>query len=512
MATKLSDRRFNQQEPEYKKVKRSLRLSILDGSFFNIMDGFTTSFIIPYALFLKSSNLIISLLASLPELSGAFFQLLSVKANEMFKSRKMLISFVYLLQAFLWLPLLMIPKFASEGASGWFMLLFMTLIAMLGAFGGPLWRGMIGDLVAEHERGGFFSRRNKITAIVCFLATFVAGFILQHYSITNAFKGFVVLFSVAFIARALSASFIFLMYEKKSYCLNSFMRRSNNLTLSKFLGGLTRSDFGLFVIFICLFRISVSVASPFFAVYELKFLGFSYLQFTILTAVEIFSSFLFLGLWGKINDEMGSKRVILISGLLIPLVPLLYLFSANYYYLIGVTVLSGAVWGGFNLSVGNFLFDASDSANRVRYVSYFNLLHGIAIFIGAMAGGFLLGVLPATKESIKVLFLVSGILRLLVALFLFPMMREMRVVQVSFDKQLFNYSVFVKPRQGFVEDPFDYYMAYEKKPPGPRPRLIIDKKLLDDSIYKDPFEEKVKEHAKYQNFIQTLVDNMKKKK
>ncbi|MFH0870311.1 MAG: MFS transporter [archaeon] len=508
----MAGKRFQRQEPEYRKVKRSLRLSILDGSFFNIMDGFTASFITPFALFLKSSNLIISLLSSLPELSGAFFQLLSVKANEFFKSRKILISFVYFIQAILWLPLLLIPKFASEGASGSFMLLFMTLIAMFGAFGGPLWRGMMGDLVSEHERGGFFSKRNKIIAVVCFLATFVAGFILQHYAITNVFKGFVILFVVAFIARSFSAFFIFLMYEKKSYGANRFIKKNDSLTLTKFLRGLTKSDFGIFVLFICIFRISVSVASPFFAVYELKFLGFSYLQFTLLSAVEILASFLFLGIWGKVNDEMGSKRVILITGLLIPLVPLLYLFSANYYYLMAVTVLSGAVWGGFNLSVGNFLFDASDSANRVRYVSYFNLIHGIAIFVGAMAGGLLLGVLPATKESIKVLFLISGILRLIVALFLFPLMREMRIVQVSFDKRFFNYSVFIKPRQGFVQDPFDYYMAYEKRPPGPRPRLIVDRQLLDDSQYKDKFEEDVKEHAKYKNFIQALVDNMKKKK
>jgi len=508
----MVNKRFNQQEPEYKKVKRSLRLSILDGSFYNLMDGFTASFIIPYALFLKSSNLIISLLASLPDLAGAFFQLLSVKANEMFKSRKILISLVYFLQAALWLPLLLIPRFASEGASGSFMLLFMTLIAMLGAFGGPLWRGMMGDLVSEHERGGFFSKRNRIIAVVCFLATFVAGFTLQHYSITNAFKGFVVLFIVAFIARSLSAFFIFMMYEKKSYGLNRFIKKNDSLTLTKFIRELTKSDFGIFVLFICIFRISVSVASPFFAVYELKFLGFSYLQFTVLSAVEILASFLFLSVWGKVNDEMGSKRVILITGLLIPLVPLLYLFSANYYYLIGVSFLSGAVWGGFNLAVGNFLFDASDSATRVKYVSYFNLIHGIAIFIGAMTGGFLLGVLPATKESIKVLFLISGILRLIVALFLFPLMREMRIVQVSFDKRFFNYSIFIKPRQGSVEDPFDYYMAYEKRPPGPRPKLFIDQQLLDDSPYKDKFEEGIKEHAKYKNFIQTLVDNMKKKK
>ena len=55
---------FKSKEPESKKIKRSLTFSIIDGSFFNLMDGFTTPFIAPYALFLKASNIIISLLAS----------------------------------------------------------------------------------------------------------------------------------------------------------------------------------------------------------------------------------------------------------------------------------------------------------------------------------------------------------------------------------------------------------------------------------------------------------------
>jgi len=497
---------------EHKKVKRSLTFSIIDGSFFNVMDGFTTPFIAPFALFLNASNIVISLLSSVPDLLASFFQLLSIKANEVFKSRKWLISLVVFLQALFWLPLLLVPRFFANGASGFMVLLFMIFIAMLGSFVSPLWRGMMGDLVAEHERGSFFSKRNKITAIVCFISTFAAGGILQHYSITNALTGFTILFSVAIVARALSGLFIFMMYEKKSFNATPAFIKRDSFTLAKFLKNLKKSDYGRFVMFICSFRVAVALASPFFVVYELKYLKFTYFQFTILSAAEILASFLLLGLWGRMNDNQGSKMVILITGLLIPFVPLLYLFNSNFYFLLLVSLLSGAAWGGFNLAVSNFMFDASTQENRIKYVAYFNLLHGVSIFLGATAGGLLLKTLGDNVFSIKTLFLISGMARMGVALFLFPGLREMRVIQVSFDKRLFNYSLFIKPRQGFVEDPFDYYMAYEKKPAGPRPRLKIDKQLVDDSAYKEPFEEKVKEHARYQNFIQVMLDNAKKKK
>ncbi len=213
------------------------------------------------------------------------------------------------------------------------------------------------------------------------------------------------------------------------------------------------------------------------------------------------------------NDNQGSKMVMLITGLLIPLIPLLYIINPNFYFLLIVSLLSGAAWGGFNLAVSNFMFDASTPDNRVKYVAYFNLLHGIAIFLGAITGGLLLKLLGDNVSSIKALFIISGLARLGVALFLFPTLREMRIVQVSFDKKMFNYSVFIKPRQGFVEDPFDYYLAFQKQPRNHfKPRLYIDKQLVDDSHYKEPFEEKVKEHAKYKNFIQVMLDNSRKKK
>ncbi len=502
---------FKNKEPEAKKIKRSLIFSIIDGSFFNIMDGFTTPFIAPYALFLKASTMVISLLASVPDLLASVFQLTAIKANEVFKSRKLLIAASVFLQSLIWIPMLLIPRFMKNGASGSMVLVFMIFISMLSYFVGPLWRGMMGDLVSEHERGKFFSKRNQMIAIIGFVSTFAAGAILQHYSGTNVLAGFTILFIVACIARAFSALFLFLMYEKKSYSSAPVFRKKDSFTLKSFLKNLKKSDYGRFVLFICFFRVAVSIAGPFFIVYELNYLKFNYFQITILTGAEVLASLLLLGLWGKMNDNQGSKIVLLITGLLIPVVPLFYLASGKFYFLLIVSLLSGAAWGGFNLAVSNFMFDASTPENRIKYVSYFNLLHGIAIFIGAAGGGVLLNLMGNNLYSIKTLFLISGLARLGVALFLFPALREMRIVQVSFDKRMFNYSVFIKPRQGFVEDPFDYYMAYEKKR-NQQPTLFkVERQLVDDS-YKDPFEEKVKEHATYKNFIEVMLDNSKKKK
>jgi MFS family permease len=483
------------KEPEYIKQKKSLNYIIYDGAFWSIMDGMTASFIVPYALFMKGSNLLISLLSSMPDLVASFFQLLAIKVNETFKKRKWVIVLSVFLQASLWIPILLIPRFVAEQNQAVTLIFLYSFFVMLAHFNSPLWRGVVGELVPEDQRGEYFGKRNKVIAIGTFLSMLMAGWILQYFSVKSALTGFTIIFSVAFIARVISGLFLSRIYEKPMHNPNLHKYPSYKYTLGRFMNDLTTSDYGKFVLFICLFRISVYIASPFFAVYELKHLGFSYFQYTAIISAEVVASVLSLSLWGKLNDERGSKTVIILSGLLIPFIPFLYLFSANFYFLISISLFSGIVWAGFNLAVGNFMFDAASPQERVRYASYYQLFNGIAIFIGAITGGFLLNILPDTKGSILALFVISGLGRLVVAIFLFPSLREMRLVELPFGRSFFQYPLIIKPRQRFVQDPFEYYLAYPKKPKKPRPRLYLDQKLTSDTqdpdkVRKEKFYEK----------------------
>jgi len=202
---------------------------------------------------------------------------------------------------------------------------------------------------------------------------------------------------------------------------------------------------------------ATNIAGPFFAVYMLKNLQFSYLDFTILISAEVFASLLLFGLWGRFNDEKGSKRVLFITGMLIPFIPLLWLFGTNFYYLFLLQLFSGMVWSGFNLAAGNFIFDATTPEKRTRCVAYFNFIRGIAVFIGAFLGGLLLNFL-----TIPNLFLISGITRLFASIIFLPLLREMRLIEVGFGKSLFHDSVSIRPRQGIVHEAIGTYEVKDK--------------------------------------------------
>ncbi|MEM3127364.1 MAG: MFS transporter [Candidatus Woesearchaeota archaeon] len=486
-------------EDEQKKVRKSLKYSIIDGSFYSVMDGFTSSFIVPYALFLNASNALIGLLVSLPELVSSFSQLLAIKVSEIIKSRKAIIFWAAFLQAFIWLPILLIPYFAKNGYGGYFLLFFITINALIGTFINPIWRSLMGDLVPEHERGHYFGKRNKITGIVAFFSTFIAGFLLNYFSSLHPLLAFGILFSVAFIGRVLSAVFLGLMYEKQI----SFNPKKGYFSFIDFIQALPRNNYGRFVLYVCSFKLATYVVAPFFAVYLLKILGFSYWDFTILEGAEILASLIPISLWGKFNDEKGSKHVLFITGFIIPFLPILWFFGTAFWYIFILKVLSGFFWGGFNLAAGNFIFDATTPQKRTRCVAYFNMVHGAAVFLGATIGGFLLNFV-----AIPSLFLISGTLRLGISIIFMPKLKEMRLIEVSFGKSLFHDSLAIKPQQGIVHEAIGSYEIKEKKITVKKPSEIkLPQKKNKQIKQLSPEQKKILE----KQYLQRLIDAVKKK-
>ncbi|MBI4234052.1 MAG: hypothetical protein HY686_06385, partial [Chloroflexi bacterium] len=123
----------------------------------------------------------------------------------------------------------------------------------------------------------------------------------------------------------------------------------------------------------------------------------------------------------------------------IGLVPLLWIASGNVVYLGFVQFYSGLVWAGFNLASTNFIYDATTARNRTSVLAYFGAGVGIASSLGALAGGLLIRHLPALAGSaILSMFLLSGVLRLLMALAFLPHIHEVRSVRRIPAAELFH--------------------------------------------------------------------------
>jgi MFS family permease len=171
----------------------------------------------------------------------------------------------------------------------------------------------------------------------------------------------------------------------------------------------------------------------------LRDLEFSYLAFTANTATAVFAQFLTLAQWGRISDIFGNRRILAATGIVIPLMPLLWVFSSNFWYLIFVQAISGFAWAGFTLSASNFVYDLIAPNRRATYLAIHNVIAGIGIFSGAMLGGYLGAILPteldlagwhlAWGSPLIGVFIVSFLVRTTVVVSLIPKVREVRAVR-----------------------------------------------------------------------------------
>ncbi len=420
-------------------VQRNLRFSFIEGSFASAMAGFTQDYFAPFLLLLGASVKQIGALNALPNFFASLVQLKSADLVERIKSRRKIINNFVFLQA-----LVLIPMAISAFLVKTHPFIFIALVVAFtsaGAFATPAWASLMSDLVPENKRGEYFGWRNRALGFVTVGASFLAGFILHFMKKINVFYGFLIIFSLASGFRIISWCFLRRMQEPVL-----IYRRQDQFTLAAFLRRIKESNFARFVLFVAAMNFSVNLASPFFAVLMLRDLKFSYFLYTAITVSAPLTIYFIIRRWGRHADKVGNLKVLRLTAPLIGIIPLFWVLNRSILFLFLAQVFSGFTWAGFNLCAANFIYDAVIPEKRTRCVSYFNVLNGLALSLGALCGGFLLDKLPALcGYQILTLFLISSFLRITAGLFIPLKLKEVRPVENVSGKQLFFSMVGIKP-------------------------------------------------------------------
>jgi MFS family permease len=311
----------------------------------------------------------------------------------------------------------------------------MTLSTAFDSALNPAWGSMMADLVPAQMRGRFFGGRNRITAFVSGVFTYAAGGILQLLT-GNTNLAFTLIFAGAIASRLVSFYFLSQMYEP----LSPATEKRGHDGMLKIARGLFSTNIGMFIIFCALINFTATVAGPFFSPYMLRDLHFSYIVYTIMNSAAGLATIGSMTWWGKRMDRAGSIKVLKITSLFVPFVPLGWALSHNFWWLIVVQVFSGFAWAGFQLSSGIFIFDATPPQNRTRYIALYNSLIFLGVSVGSLTGGIVAPLLPPFMGSYFLsIFIVSGLARLAVALFFLPRIKEVRKVpQVKAGELLFS--------------------------------------------------------------------------
>jgi MFS family permease len=425
----------------------NLKTSYVKGLFAVCMTGFTQEYFIPFFLLIGGTTQQVGILNALSNLFSSLIQSLSADFTHKVQSRKNVISLFILCQT-LTLAAMGFLSFLKWNLP----LLFIVVAVLFSTFGAaviPCWVSWLSDLVRSQRRGEYFGWRARNLGLATIGISLFTGLFLHHMADINLYLGFTIVFTAAFVVRFLSWLTLHKIQEPPlGY------NKEDQFSFWDFLKRYKTSNFVKYVFFVSALNFSVNLSAPFFAPFMLHNLYFNYFIYTLVNTAAPLTVYLTIRRWGKHADIVGNIKVIKIISPLFGLIPLLWALNHHPVYLIIVEIFAGFLWAGFNLCTSNFIMDAVTPEKRTRCLSYFTLVNGIALFAGAMIGGELLSVLPPIfGHKILTLFIISGILRFLVGIFLPASIKEVRHVKSVSSQELLFSMIGVKPFIGIDRKP-----------------------------------------------------------
>ncbi len=432
------------------RVDAGRRYGIRDGLFQAVTQGGGEQYLSAFALLFQATPFHLSLLSAIPQLLGTWAQLLSVKVAHWFPDRKTHVLWGIAGQGLAWIPILALPLLWPT-AGPWLLLAGAAFYFACTHFTAPAWTGLITDLLEPNERGSYFARRARAMSVISFLTLAAGGGLLSLFTAyQHAALGFAVLFLAAGLCRAASAWTL-----AKVPGLPPQERGANPTGFFSFLRRDATANFYRFLLFSGLMHAAVLVAGPFFVMYMIQDLHLPYWQYGAWMAAGLVGQFMTFTAWGRFSDRFGNKALLTMTGLSVPILPMLYLISTAWPFLVVVNYFGGIVWAGLSLGLQNYVFDAVTPPDRPKAVAVVSIVNAVGWAAGTFLGSWLIGVIPpvlhlgrwtiAPVSNLPLIFFVSGALRLVVSLALVGRLEEPRDVERPDRRRLFWELPLVEP-------------------------------------------------------------------
>jgi len=397
--------RWTEQLPP--SVRRNLCWFWFDGVFAQASDTIVIAYLPLFVLALGGTRAQIGLMSALSSLSAALLLLPGAAIVERWGRRKQVcvlsgggVSRVALL-------LLALAPLIFAGPTAVYIAI--ALAAARGAFanlGLPAWVSLTADVVPLTWRGRYFSSRSMTMQVAGMVVTYLVGQLINR---AGAPAGYQLAMGLAFaIGMASTLSFAHIK-EPSTSAIPQATDCGLRMPLLRHLRA--HPDFLAFCATAALWNFSINVAGPFFNVYLVESLKASAGVVGALSVVGGLAALPGQRLFGTLVDRWGPRRVQLIIGLLIPLLPWAWALTRSPWHVVPINLAGGFLWAGYGLSNFNFLLTLTPENRRARY----SALYQIVVML-ALAGGAALSGVIAARWGYTTIFVLSGIGRLSAAL------------------------------------------------------------------------------------------------
>jgi len=380
--------------------QRNLRAFFFDGVFSAASDAINLTYQTLYVLALGATNAQIGLMSALSSLSATLLLMPGAMLADRSKRRKPLVLWPGGGVARLMILLLALLPFVFKGSAAVYVAIALNVImAGAGNLAYSAWVSLTADIVPLSWRGHFFGTRNMVMGMVTIVMTLLAGQVITGM---GSISGYQIAFLVAFLIGMVS-TYSYSRIKEPEKSVQPQTKRE--YSLSSLLTSLrTDRDFLAFCLYAMVWNFSLNTAGPFFNVYLVKTIHASAFMVGFLSVVSSIAGLPAMRLFGQLNDRWGPRKVILVTGSLIPVVPFAWYFITSAWHVVPINIVSGFLWAGYNLAMFNLLLAIAPEAQRARYSAMFQISVTISLALGASVGG-----LIANRWGIPLVFVVSAI-------------------------------------------------------------------------------------------------------
>lgn len=389
------------------QVKHNLHWYFFDGLFSSVTDNIVITYLVLYILSLGATRTQIGLMSSLSSLLVATVLIPGALLVERFGHRKQLtVFFGGGIARFVLLILAFLPFFLGGQA--------LVLAAMALSISRdvnanlafPAWMSVTGEIVPMEGRGRYFGSRNLVMGIAGMLAILLAGELITR---AGSPHGYQIALGLAFALGLISTYSFGRLRDPRG---KAPIPVEGSLSLRALLQDVKgHPAFLALTLAMVMWNFSVNISSPFFNVYMVQNLKFTASMVGITSVTSTVAGLIVQRRIGRLSDRLGSRKVMLISMLIIPFVPAMWVFITQFWQVIAVNSFSGMAWGVFNLVSFNFLLSLTPVAQRARYSAIFQLLVTLAL-----AGGAAFGAWVVTQWGYPAIFACSAIGRAIATL------------------------------------------------------------------------------------------------
>jgi MFS family permease len=367
--------------------ERGMRAFWWDGFWANSAETIILNYTGLYLLAFGASNAQVGLLAALSSLSAALAFVPGARAAERFGRRKAIVLVTGGgIARVAMLMLAVVPFFTGGNPAIWTVIALVSFRGFWGYFAIPAWTSLTADIVPLGIRGRFLASRNFGMSISALAMAPLAGYLVDRFS---GLHGWQLVWLLTFVVGALSTWAYANIAEPAPD--TSAPERSGKGSQPGFLRDVLSDDsFVAYLISVAVWNLALMAAGPFFNVYLVENLHASTAMVGFINSVISLTGLVGFVYFGRMMDRRGTKWVMAVSGLLIPLLPAAWLLVTAPWQVIFINLLGGAIWAGYTLGMLNMVMVMAPPEKRARYAAAYQTVTFAAAFAGPLLGGFMI--------------------------------------------------------------------------------------------------------------------------